>query len=112
MNDAFFYPDSCVITRGTGTTTSGGTEIFSSIYTGKCNVQYSQGGNTSLQGNTYQSTPTLILPLNTCVFKINDIVVVTTSKGRVINYSIEQFEDIEDTKVEGTTIWLKQGNDV
>ena len=37
------------------------------------------------------------------------MVLVRTRKGREINYSIEQFEDIEDEDVGGTTIWLKQG---
>lgn len=40
------------------------------------------------------------------------MVLVRTRKGREINYSIEQFEDIEDEDVGGTTIWLKQGNDI
>ena len=111
MVDFDFYPDTCIISNGAGGTTDEfGNEIFNTIYSGKCNIQFSSGGNTSLKGDTYQSTPTLIVPTITTVFSINDNVVVTTRNGRVINGSIEQHETIDDVDVEGTTIWLKQGN--
>lgn len=112
VDDNFYYPDYCLVSRGDGTTDDKGNETFTPLYEGVCNIQYSQGGNTSLQGNTYQSTPTLVLPDNDSIFLINDMVLVRTRKGREINYSIEQFEDIEDEDVGGTTIWLKQGNDI
>ncbi len=106
-----FYPDYCTISKGIGgTTDENGDEVFNVIYSGECNVQFSSGGNTSLKGETYQSTPTLIVPAILSLFSINDNVVVTTRNGRKIESTIEQFETIDDSEVGGTTIWLKQGN--
>jgi len=106
------YPDNCVISRASGDTDDNGDEILTSLYTGECEIQYGGSGGNSLRTSNYQSKTTLFIPKNDILFKINDKVVVTSMNARITEFTIEQFESIEDIKyptLNDTCIWLKGG---
>ena len=110
-----FYPHSCLIRRTTGNVDPiTHEELFDVLYAGKCGLQYSSNGNTSLQGYTYQTFPSIIIPETKQLFVTNDEVVVTTENGRVQTFTVETAEvcDLEGLdKLSGTTLWLKLGED-
>ena len=109
------YDATCVVRRSTGRVNPETLqEEFEVLYEGKCGLQYSTNGNTSLQGYTYQTFPTLMLPVTTIRFATNDEVVVSTENGRVQRFTVEQPEECSIKGLEaihGTTLWLKLGTD-
>ena len=105
-----FYPDTCEIKRSTGNTDDDGNEIFDIIYSGSCGVQYGASGNASLQGMSYQTSPTLIIPDDNVSFQTNDTVVVIDAFASILIFTVEHFESIHyPEELIGTTIWLKHG---
>ena len=106
-----FFKDSCVVKRATGTVDVNGTEIFSTIYSGVCVLQIGGSGDTSLDGISYKSGSIVALPYTDTTFAINDVVTVTTLEGRIFTGTIENYQSISWEGIEGTTIWLKKGND-
>lgn len=105
--NGYEYPDLCVISRASGTTDSLGVETLTELYNGACEIQYGGSGDTGLRGNSYQSQPTLFIPVSNIGFKINDEIVVTSLNDRISKYSIEQFECSQE--FDDTCIWLKGG---
>lgn len=109
------YPHTCIVRRSTGRVNADTLEEeFTTLYEGKCGLQYASNGNTSLQGYTYQTFPTVMLPVTTIRFATNDEVVVSTENGRKQRFTVEQPEEcsIEGLDViHGTTLWLKLGED-
>lgn len=105
--NGYEYPDICVISRASGETDNQGVEILTELYSGACEIQYGGSGNTGLQGDNYQSKPMLFIPVSNVEFQINDVIVVTSLNNRVSEYSIEQFECLND--FDDTCIWLKGG---
>lgn len=107
------YPDSCIISRTSGTTDINGDEVFSELYNGPCEIQYGGSGGTSLHASNYQSETILFIPINSVLFKINDKVVVIGINGRDSEFTIKQFESLKDISPElnDTCIWLKGGTD-
>lgn len=101
------YPDTCVIKRPTGVVNSQGVEEFDELYNGICEIQYGGSGDTSLKGEFYQSEPLIFIPVYDIMFKINDVVTVSSINNRTVEYSIAQFESLIDFK--DTCIWLKGG---
>lgn len=101
------YPDMCAISRSTGNTDNLGNELFTLLYNDCCEIQYGGSGNTSLHVSNYQSSPMLFIPVSNIDFEINDKVVVTSLNGRISEYTIGQFESLDDFN--DTCIWLKGG---
>ena len=110
-NDSFFFPHVCTIYRSDGQVNDQGDEIFTGLYYGDCAFEFNTSSTTKLQGLTFQSDSFLLLPSTDILFRTNDMVMVETENGRIIKATIEQFETITDSGNEGTTIWLKQGQD-
>lgn len=104
----FFYPNTCVIERTTGETDAAGNELFTTIYSGKCGLQYGGNGNVYYQGMSYQTSPLIIIPEIIEIFT-NDSVQVTDSMGIKTSFTVEIPEGVYNDFVGGTTIWLKNG---
>ena len=111
LTENFFYPYYCVIYRGSGTTNSLGAETFSGIFYGICGYDYNPSGSTALKGNSWQASPTVIVPDTDALIEINDKIVITLDNGRVIEARVKQFEVQKEPGLEGTTIWLTDGRD-
>ncbi len=108
-NDAFFYPHVCAVCRSEGQTDPvTGQEVFTGLYYGDCAYEVNINGSTRLQGLTFQADSFLLLPVTDVLFKINDMVIVETENGRTISGTVEQFETVTESGIEGTTLWLKQ----
>lgn len=109
------YPHTCIVRRSTGRVNPETLkEDFEVLYEGKCGLQYASNGNTSLQGYTYKTFPSVMLPVTTILFATNDEVVVSTENGRVQIFTVETSEvcSIKGLeKLHGTTLWLKLGED-
>lgn len=112
MIDRFFYPHDCIVTRGTNSQDKNGDEIFGIIYNGKCGVQVGSNGDTSLQGDIYQRSPCLIIPVIDITFMINDKVVATVENNHKLEYTVKSPRISTEEGIEGTTLWLKKGTDV
>lgn len=110
MVDNFFFPHTCEVKRYTGEFDAEGFEIFELIYIGECGYQPTNNGYNA-SGVAILTSPNVILPENEAVFKVNDVVVITLPKGRSLNATVESFEDVEDSDIGGTTLWLKQASD-
>lgn len=104
----FFYPNTCVIKRSTGATDEEGNELFDTIYSGKCGLQYGGNGNVYYQGMSYQTSPLIIIP-DIRDFLTNDRVEVVDSMGIKTFFTVEIPEGVYNDFVGGTTIWLKNG---
>lgn len=104
------YPDDCIISRSTGKADVKGNEISTALYSGVCEIQYGSSGNTTLQVVDFQSKPVLFIPDSSILFKVNDMVTVTSANGRKSTFTIDQFESAPDFG--DTEIWLKGGVDV
>ncbi len=107
-NDAFFYPHVCAIYRSEGLTDEYGNEVFTGLYYGDCAYEVNTNGSTRLQGLTFQADSFLLIPSTDVLFKTNDMVMIETENGRMISATVEQFETVTETGIEGTTLWLKQ----
>lgn len=107
-NDAFFYPHVCAIYRSEGLTDKYGNEVFTGLYYGDCAYEVNTNGSTRLQGLTFQADSFLLIPSTDVLFKTNDMVMIETENGRTIAGTVEQFETVTETGIEGTTLWLKQ----
>jgi len=107
----FFYPDYCVVYRGGGTVNTDGMETFTGILYGICGYDNNPTGNTALVGGFWQSSPTIIIPDTEILFKLGDKVVVSLANGRTIEGVVKQFETQLEPGLEGTTLWLKNGDD-
>lgn len=107
-NDAFFYPHVCAIYRSGGLTDEYGNEVFTGLYYGDCAYEVNTNGSTRLQGLTFQADSFLLIPSTDVLFKTNDMVMIETENGRMISATVEQFETVTETGIEGTTLWLKQ----
>ena len=110
-NDPFFFPHICAIYESSGQADSSGNEVFDGLYLGDCAYEVNVNGNTRLQGLRFQADSFLLLPCTDILFKINDLAIIETENGRMINATVKQFEIDSDLEIEGTTIWLKQGQD-
>ena len=106
--DAFFYPHVCAIYRSEGLTDKYGNEVFTGLYYGDCAYEVNTNGSTRLQGLTFQADSFLLIPSTDVLFKTNDMVMIETENGRMISATVEQFETVTETGIEGTTLWLKQ----
>lgn len=109
MVDNFFFPHTCTVKRTTGETDESFAEIFEEIYVGECGYQPTNNAYNA-SGVAILNSPNVILPLNEAIFRADDLVVITVEKGRVIEAQIESFEDVDDSDVGGTTLWLRMGN--
>lgn len=107
MDATNFYPHTCIIQRETGIDAVGDVE-FEDIYSGECGLQRS-GSGTTWQGNYLQDSPLIIIPAYDIVFKQDDLVTVTDENGRVMKFTIKQYESVHDDVLFGSTIWLKDG---
>lgn len=101
------YPDKCVILRASGVTDDAGVELLDQLYDGVCEIQYGGSGDTALRGENFQSAPMIFIPVCDIVFKINDVVNVTSLNDRMSSYTVGQFESLQDFG--DTCIWLKGG---
>ena len=104
----FFYPDFCVIYRGTGTVNTSGDEIFTGTHYGLCGFDLDR--NMKISGFHYSSDPVIIIPTTEIDVKINDKVLVSLGV-RLIEASVKQFEIQKEEGLSGTTVWLKLGTD-
>ncbi len=109
------YQDRCEIIRMDGTVDAFGEEIGSPIYNGKADLQLPLGhsGN-PYTGFEFEHEPILFIPVNNIFFKINDYVKVTTFYGRILEYTILNWEPIKDDDFEelnNTCLWLKDGRE-
>lgn len=107
-NDTFFYPHICAIYRSEGQTDEYGNEVFTGIYYGDCAYEVNTNGSTRLQGLTFQADSFLLVPATGVLFKTNDMVMIETENGRTISATVEQFETVLESGIDGTTLWLKQ----
>lgn len=107
----FFYPDYCVIYRGSGTVDSEGKESFTGLLYGICGYDNNANGNTAVVGGFWQASPALIIPDTEILFEIGDKVIVALASGRIIEASVKQYEIQKEPGMEGTTIWLKNADD-
>lgn len=112
MIDRFFYPYDCVISRSTEGQDENGDEIFDIIYDGECGVQVGTNGDVALQGDIYQRSPCLIIPVTDITFMINDKIVATVENNHKLEYTVKSPRIITEEGIEGTTLWLKKGTDV
>lgn len=107
------YYDSVVIERFTGEIDSNGEEVRDLIYSGEALLQLTSSSRHD--GYQFEHEPLLFIPVNDILFKINDTVAVTTLNGRVIEYTLLNYESIKDNdypELNDTCIWLKDGKDV
>lgn len=105
------YYDICTIKRSAGETDEEGNEVFTDLYSGECLLQLD--GQSRYNGFYFEHEPLLFIPVNDVMFKINDMVEVTTFAGREISYTIKNWEPIKDNEFEelnDTCIWLKDGS--
>ena len=111
--NGYEYPDMCIISRTSGLTDVNGNEVFVELYNGCGEIQYGGSGGNSLHASNYQSETIMFVPVDGILFKINDKVVVVSKNGRNSDFTIKQFESIEDDNAElnDTCIWLKGGID-
>lgn len=101
------FRDTCTISRSTGKD-QWDNETRETIYEGPC--LYEEGG-TSYSRSFITKVPTLFLPENDVLIKINDKVEVTTEMGREISSIVKVVRDINmpwRTNVKVTRIELKQ----
>ena len=105
---ASLYKHSCVISRSNGWDENGD-ETFTDLYSGSC--LYQAKFNAIIAGGLVQSSPVCFLPSNDILFDINDKVVITVEKGRVITAFIETVRDLSGGNVNGTRLELKQARD-
>lgn len=106
------YPDSCVIERFTGEFDEAGEEIKTMLYSGECLLEIT--GQSRYDGFEFEHEPVLFLPINDVKFQINDPVVITTWNGRVLSYTVKNWEAIKDddfSELNDTCIWLKDGTE-
>lgn len=101
------YTDTCVIERETGEYDKYDNPVKEKVYEGAC--LYEEGGQ-SYSSRIIVKNPLLILPTNDVLIYINDVVTVTTFKGRVIKSLVENVRDIamKYRPEEITRIELKQ----
>ena len=103
----FFYPHTCILKRFTGSYNEQGLEVFDTLYTGECNLQFPSSGATSLQGGILQAYPALMLPITDLLIRLDDRVEITTKNNRVLKGVIKQYDVVDDMgELSGTTIWL------
>lgn len=106
------FRDTCVIRRDTGTKDEWDNPIRETIYEGEC--LYEEGGGYAYwYSPVFTRTPVLFLPDHyEGLIQINDSVLVTTQRGRVIDATIKVARDISldrvTTKQKITRISLKQ----
>ena len=103
-----FFKDTCVIKRSKGTTDSNGQELFDSVLSSVCTLQIGGTGETSFKATNYKFGSTVIMPYTTVLLATNDTIVITTSTGRVVSSTIENYDSFNWLKLSGTVIWLKQ----
>lgn len=104
----FFYPHSCKVKRDLGSFDENGDPNMEIIYEGLCGYQIGNSGYTT-GGIVIQNSPNVILPSNEAIFKANDLVEIEVEKDRVIQATVESFEDVDMDEIGGTTLWLKNG---
>ena len=106
--NSFFYPHTCVVGRMSGSVNpSTGEEISDEIYSGICGLNFTTDGTSSLRSIDYKMFPTVIIPDNDVLFKVNDLITVSSDNGRISHGTIENFEPCKWVGMEGTTIWVK-----
>ncbi len=105
------YPDTCVIGRSTGEVDKQCVEISDEVYNGECLLEIT--GQSRYDGFEFEHEPILFIPVNNVMFQINDSVEVTTWNGRILSYTIKNWEAIKDDMPElnDTCIWLKDGTE-
>lgn len=108
MLEFITFRDHCYIGRDTGTHDEYDNEVRETIYEGPC--LYEEGGS-GYSRSIITRTPTVYLPENNVLVMINDHVVITTEKGRVIEANASNVRDIKlqwRENVEVTRIEVKQ----
>lgn len=109
------YYDTCVIKRTTGETDENGDEVFNPVYSGGCLLEMDVNARANrYDGFQFEHEPTLFIPVNNLIFKIGDKVIVETLNGRLLDYTIKNWEAIKDGEFEELNdicIWLKDGTD-
>lgn len=105
--DLIDFKDSCVISRETGEYDNYDNPVTETIYEGPC--LYEEGG-LSYSNRIIVRNPLLFLPTNDVLIYINDVVEVTTFRGRVIKSLVENVRDIamKMKPIQVTRIELKQ----
>ena len=105
------YPDTCVIGRSAGEVDEQGFEVPTEVYNGECLLEITR--HSRYDGFEFEHEPILFIPVNSVMFKINDSVTVTTWNGRILSYTIKNWEAIKDDMPElnDTCIWLKDGTE-
>ena len=105
-----FYKDTCIITRPQGYDAETGDDLPSlQIYSGVC--LYVEKDNQRINGQVVVSSPTLYLPKNEALINNDDLISITTKKGRLVLASAESIRDYEGEKVNGTKLILKQASE-
>lgn len=108
MIEFITFRDSCVVSRATGEHDACDNEIRETIYEGPC--LYEEGG-TGYSRSIITRAPSVYLPNNDVLVMINDHVVITTEKGRVIEANAKSVRDINmpwRENIEITKIEVKQ----
>ena len=108
MLEFITFRDACAISRSTGEKDACDNEIRESIYEGPC--LYEEGGSNTSR-SIITRAPSVYLPENDILIMINDHVVVTTEKSRVIEANVKSVRDIRmpwRENIEVTKIELKQ----
>lgn len=85
------FKDTCTIVRETGEVDEYDNPITETVYEGPC--LYEEGGN-SYPDRIVVRSPLVFLPTNDVLIEIDDIISVTTFKGREINGVAENVRDI------------------
>jgi len=105
------YKDTCVIQRSKGTVTVAGVEEFDTLLSCSCTLQIGSSGDTALKNKSYKSGSIVIMAYTEVLLQTNDMVTVTTDTGRIIKGTIKNYDSVNWEGIQGTTIWLKDGEE-
>lgn len=102
----FFFNAECVISESTNNTDDEGNEILHEKYNGLCSYQVGSGGSSGLQGNLYQVSPDIYLPVPDVEINVNDNVRVKCNQ-LIVNATVESYNPVPEFN--SMAIYLKHG---
>lgn len=106
-----FYKDSCVIKRTKGTVDAQGNEEFDSVLSCPCSLQIGNTGGSVFKESVWRFGSLVIMPYTEVSLRVNDSITITSSSGRVVSSTVENYDSFDWSGLQGTVVWLKQGED-
>ncbi len=103
-----FFPYDCEVLRPSGEYNEYDEPITTSIFVGKCDVQWDNSKTTLAGEIEYQSNPVLFIDSQDILLKINDIIKVQLANNRNVTCTIENFNTVKDLDIGGTQVWVKE----